>query len=121
MYAHQRGRAIGEVAHFEHDGFFGAGAVGGGGFKAEDPEDAELCRKVRFGHFREPGPNRFGGRRAEMRRKPPERLISTRKANIEGSFRAERFDRIYGHRAQGWNITCRDRGGDQAEGGRGIG
>ena len=50
--AHQGRRALGEVAHFEHDGFLGAGA--GGGFEAEDPKHAELCGKVRFGHFREP-------------------------------------------------------------------
>ena len=52
--AHQRGRAIGEVTQLEHDGFLDACAVGGGGLKTEDPEDAELCGKVRFGHFREP-------------------------------------------------------------------
>ena len=50
--AHQGRRASGEFAHFEDDGFLGAGPRGG--FEAENPKHAELGGKVRFGHFREP-------------------------------------------------------------------
>ena len=57
MDPHQRRRSVCEVTHFEHHGFLRA--VARGGFKAEDPEHAELGGKIRFGHFREPGRKGF--------------------------------------------------------------
>ena len=54
MNANQRRGAGGQVPHFQHDGFFGEVAIAA--FESIDPEGAELRRKGRFGHFREPQP-----------------------------------------------------------------
>jgi hypothetical protein len=50
--AHQRRGAIRQIAHLQHDRFFGESIVAA--FESVDPEGTELRGKIRFGHFSQP-------------------------------------------------------------------